>query len=58
MVDTSKMLNHNLNLKQKESMISEFAPIFQAKAGKTGTYPKDSLHKVIAQENYPQKADP
>jgi len=58
MVDTSKMLNHNLNMKQKETMISEFTAIFQAKVNKTDTYPKDSLHNLISQENYPAKPDP
>jgi len=46
-VDTSKMLNYNLNKQQKENMISEFTAIFQGKVAKTDSYPKDSLHKVI-----------
>lgn len=47
MVDTTKMLNHNLNKQQKQNMASEFNPIFQGKVTKAESYPKDSLHNVI-----------
>ena len=43
-VDTTKMLNHNLNKQEKENMVSEFTSIFQSKVTKMQSYPKDSLH--------------